>query len=426
MPDELRFDTSLDRMVGVLKQYLPDDVIQSGLILRDTAGQLTFIAESELTDDILEKCQKDLAVALQNYGRDGRSITDAKTMSVGDLVKNNPVYFTLSHSLWVQILDRRIVGVDWMTPPMALKTSPPRLVFTSLKGGVGRSTALTVVAAHLASEGQNILVVDLDLEAPGIGSLLLSEDRQPRFGALDYLVERNLGDSTVPSAGSMTGLSPLTAGVGLVHVVPVVGTTTIEKPGTFMGKLSRALAEFVSDDGSVVPLSQKLGLLLDHLEAQRPYDLVLIDARAGLSEITAGSLLSLGASILLFGTSQRQTLQDMSYLLAQLAVLTPPNDPGLWQSLKIIHAKSRSDQANALLQDQLWELFSEYIYEEQTDYTGFNYDVHDPEGPHSPIQIPIDANFFDWDPVSDPGQLVPTFYERTFSAIIQYVKTFLH
>src|SRR2546427_3158010 len=46
----------------------------------------------------------------------------------------------------------------------------PGIVYTfySYKGGVGRSMALANVAALLAKWGKTVLVVDWDLEAPGI------------------------------------------------------------------------------------------------------------------------------------------------------------------------------------------------------------------------------------------------------------------
>nr|WP_231964680.1 hypothetical protein [Paracoccus aminovorans] len=36
-------------------------------------------------------------------------------------------------------------------------------------------------------------MVDLDLEAPGLGDLLLESDRMPDFGTIDFLVENGLG-----------------------------------------------------------------------------------------------------------------------------------------------------------------------------------------------------------------------------------------
>ena len=53
---------------------------------------------------------------------------------------------------------------------MPVEQRPAGLVctFYSYKGGVGRSMALANVAALLARWGQRVLVIDWDLEAPGL------------------------------------------------------------------------------------------------------------------------------------------------------------------------------------------------------------------------------------------------------------------
>ena len=42
------------------------------------------------------------------------------------------------------------------------------VTFYSYKGGVGRTMALANVAAILAKQGRRVLLIDFDLEAPGL------------------------------------------------------------------------------------------------------------------------------------------------------------------------------------------------------------------------------------------------------------------
>jgi len=49
---------------------------------------------------------------------------------------------------------------------------PYIFTFYSFKGGVGRSMALMNVAYTLAGWGRHVLVVDMDLEAPGLSGFL--------------------------------------------------------------------------------------------------------------------------------------------------------------------------------------------------------------------------------------------------------------
>jgi Mrp family chromosome partitioning ATPase len=66
----------------------------------------------------------------------------------------------------ILLLDRQIIGQDWIRPNFApVNALTPVLTFFSCKGGVGRSTALAIVASDLSERGKNVLIVDLDLEA---------------------------------------------------------------------------------------------------------------------------------------------------------------------------------------------------------------------------------------------------------------------
>jgi MinD-like ATPase involved in chromosome partitioning or flagellar assembly len=62
-------------------------------------------------------------------------------------------------------------------------STPPFITFYSFKGGVGRTQAVANVGAQLASRGFRVLVVDFDLEAPGLTWLL----DEPAPGLVDLL-----------------------------------------------------------------------------------------------------------------------------------------------------------------------------------------------------------------------------------------------
>lgn len=96
----------------------------------------------------------------------------------------------------VFVVDRLATESRWESIA-AVSSGAPRIVFFSIKGGVGRSTALAASAWSLATQGKRVLVLDLDLESPGLSSALLSPDRQPEYGITDWLVEDlvNNGDT---------------------------------------------------------------------------------------------------------------------------------------------------------------------------------------------------------------------------------------
>lgn len=59
--------------------------------------------------------------------------------------------------------------------------------FYSFKGGVGRTMALVNVAVDLAQRGRRVLLVDFDLEAPGLDTFKVGEAARSTLGIVDYI-----------------------------------------------------------------------------------------------------------------------------------------------------------------------------------------------------------------------------------------------
>ena len=138
----------------------------------------------------------------------------------------------------VQLVDRRIVGADWLTAPKPAKTKVPKSRVFKSQGGVGRSTALCVLAAHFSRRGRRVLAVDFDLEAPGIGTMLLHQDELPKFGTLDYVVENGISGIDDSFLADMSEeIRFLGADGARVTVLPAVGSRTMESPGDFFFRI---------------------------------------------------------------------------------------------------------------------------------------------------------------------------------------------
>ena len=63
------------------------------------------------------------------------------------------------------------------------------ITFYSFKGGVGRTMALVNVAAELVRRGRKVLVVDFDLEAPGLETYKHLGPPEPHPGIVEYVTE---------------------------------------------------------------------------------------------------------------------------------------------------------------------------------------------------------------------------------------------
>lgn len=213
--DEILFDNSLIRLVEVVKNNLGDHSLHNGVILRDATGRLSFVAPEEaVSDEKRTQIQQSLYDVLGPYARSGSVITFKGDFGTDRILQDQSRLPVQVDGVFCQLIDRRIVGAGWLETPNDEAKGLPRIVFASLKGGVGRSTAISVTAADLARRNRNVLVVDLDLEAPGIGDLLLDQDRMPQFGVVDFLVENGIGGVPDARLDDFVGSSALTTGGG--------------------------------------------------------------------------------------------------------------------------------------------------------------------------------------------------------------------
>lgn len=93
------------------------------------------------------------------------------------------------------------------TPLSPLDRPCPFITFYSFKGGVGRSMALINVAGILAARGFRVLVLDMDLEAPGI-SYLANEGDADRERLQPGLVDLLLDATERGPDGDLFALPP--------------------------------------------------------------------------------------------------------------------------------------------------------------------------------------------------------------------------
>ena len=441
--EPIRFDDSLPCFVSIVDELLGTEALQRHLILRDADGLLSLIMGSPV-DDVQR-------TALENSVR-GRLGAYAATCPVGTAEElydddlQNPLNDVKEYveyrgtdgkpkSAFVNLVERRILGEDWQRNIRTISEppgTPQIIVFASLKGGVGRSTALAVSAKHLASSDRNVLVVDLDLEAPGVGSMFLDQENLPRYGLLDYFTEIKHADVDNEFLQNMVATSPLSYELGgLVSVAPAAGKQCRAFPQNVLRKLSQTYLEQVDSSGSRSFLDQTRGLISRLCNTgKNQYDVVLVDTRAGLNESTAASIIGLRAFVLFFAIDQPQTWEDYSYLFAHWARFRPielGHDEEDWRAnLQMVHAKaSASSDDRALFRDRAFDVLATHLYDildedSANDTTPtFNFDLDDMDAPHYAWPILFDSNLINFNPLSNPSHLEEAVYMKTFDSFLE-------
>ena len=430
------FDDALPALIEILTEWGGESFVEHGTVLRDATGRLVFFAaDDESHADLLGRR---IAERLGAYAREDRPVVYPSEDGASPVLTSIERIPVKVGEQYCHLVDRRIVGAGWLAEPIATAASgPPRLVFASLKGGVGRSTALAVTAADLARRGRNVLVIDLDLEAPGLGHLLLEDDRLPDYGVIDYLVEDGVGGVSKDLLGRFVGTSQLTSSSGgMVEVMPAIGRKSEDVPENILAKLSRAMIEDVTESG-IASVGQQVSSMIDRIAARGSYDAVLVDSRAGLAELAAPAVIGLGATVLLFGTAQRQTIEGYRALFAALQLLAQRDaEQGRnaeWRlALRPVYAKAglNADTAKRF-RDDIYELYSEYLYDAESEdevgaqITSLRFTQQDDSAPHAPLMIPFNQTFVDFDPSRDPNQLTAAFYEQSFRPFLDAIDRIL-
>jgi len=267
--------------------------------------------------------------------------------------------------------------------------------------------------------------------------MLLNERELPEFGTLDYLVEAALSNVDERFITELVGDSFLGGSGARVAVVPAIGSRTLENPENALAKIARAYLEVPQETGLPRTLSEQFERMLKLLEESGAYDVVLVDARAGLHESAPAALLGIGAEVLLFGLDQPQTFQSYKLLFAHLARFLDSQDD--WRDrFSFVHAKapdSPSDREDAAARfNALYDVLSETnapagrsepLTAEDFDLRWEDSAMDDSElsqFERPPILYVLDDNRYrNFDPIANRRILESSIYASSFGALLDYV-----
>ncbi|HRD91907.1 MAG TPA: AAA family ATPase [Candidatus Accumulibacter phosphatis] len=309
--------------------------------------------------------------------------------------------------LTVRLLDRQIIGQDWLhTMHERAPSAPPRVVFYGLKGGVGRSTALAMLSYSFARAGKKVLLLDFDLESPGLSGLLLPVDRVAGFGLVDWFIEDGVqhGDSVLDDLVADSPLAENTT--GRIRVAAAMGQGEL----AYLAKLARVYAELPTPTGPE-RFAQRMQRLVQALEVRERPDIVLIDSRAGLHDLAAISIATLADLALLFATDNEQNWQGYRQLFAHWqqrpAVLRGVRER-LWMVRAMFPETDQKEHFDSFL-ERSHDLFSENLYDEidpaqAEPENAFAYALDSEAAPHFPLIVRWSARFMEFDPMASDAR----------------------
>lgn len=384
----MTFDLILNRVISALLPFKDTlELCKKVVVNRDLNGRVRLVVTPDAKTVFLEEDLQKLAVSLSSkLGKHGFPTAQMILIEEDmDAVVAGASSFPLEGVAGLRLVDRLATESRW-AEIAPISSGAPRIVFFSIKGGVGRSTAMAAAAWALAQAGKRVLVMDLDLESPGLSSALLPIDRRPAFGITDWLVE-DLVDNSEAILGEIVGTSALSHD-GEIFVVPAHG----KDAGEYVSKLGRVWMPKTSQSGRE-DWSQRLGRLINSLEETIKPDVILIDSRSGIDDISSSCVTDLGASlVLLFAVNGEQTWSGYKLLFEYWN--RADSAQKIRERLQIVGAMvPEIDAKNYIskVRENSWDLFSLNLYDEippgelSDDY--WNFDDSDESSPHYPWAI---------------------------------------
>lgn len=203
---------------------------------------------------------------------------------------------------------------DGELPPSFSADFPSIVAFHSFKGGVGRTTNALAFAQALTEGGYSVLLVDGDMEAPGISWLL--EQRLPSppvsFADLIALVHGDPDPEAIDSI-QLVADRLQSAFIDDIYILPAFRSTKrfssleIRPEHLIQGaKNPFILTQILADLGKALSL-----------------DVVLVDLRAGLSELSTGLILDPRVYRIFVTTLSGQSISGTARLLELLGEKAP-------------------------------------------------------------------------------------------------------
>jgi len=407
----MMFNDALSKAAEIALRHLRDTT-RPVVLVRDLYGKFRVVLPDERAA-VAEALAAELSKALGVYGYAPTS-TFLRSSDIGMEAASARVVLAAEDGAQVVLVDRLLTGTEWSASPSIESGGGKRFTLFSMKGGVGRSTTAAVLAWHLAKKGKRVLVLDLDLESPGVGTTLLGKSL-PRFGVVDWFVEDAVGQGqlVLPSMVAESDLGLATNGT--LIVVPCFGTDTgfrggsthPDDQGDYLPKLGRAYLE--RGPNGHEPWPHRLLRLVRALEEQEKPDIVLLDSRTGIHDTSAALILAVGADTLMFAVDTRQTWAAYRFLFEHWR--SHPDVRNFRERLWVIGSmvpRKDGDTYVEGLRDGAYKLFWETLYDQPPDASEdaidpasvFNFQPTDESANHYPREVLFDEGLVAFDPLS--------------------------
>jgi MinD-like ATPase involved in chromosome partitioning or flagellar assembly len=185
------------------------------------------------------------------------------------------------------------------------------ITFYSYKGGVGRTLAAANFAVYLAKLGLKTVVIDFDLEAPGIDAKFpLLKVPAEQKGILDYILDYQLNNEDPGSVNQICLQIPIESSESTTPLWLIPAGQYLSEE--YYRKLSQLDWSFIfSEERDGVAFFQQF---LAHIKQELQADFVIIDSRTGITEIAGLCTQQLADEVVMLSSLSSETIRVTKHI----------------------------------------------------------------------------------------------------------------
>lgn len=318
------------------------------------------------------------------------------------------------------LVDRHRSRTSWFSTvaePLGQRQAPV-VAFYSFKGGMGRTTAAAAYAVQRARAGARVAVVDLDLDAPGIGRLLASDENGQiaPWGVLDFLLEHR-SNYPLQEYRHVCARAEVT-GDSIIDVFPAAAPND-----QYLSKLSKIDFDLRETDS---PAGHTVALLLNRIRRELEPEVIVVDCRAGLAPVAGLMLTGLADVHVLFSTASDQAMDGLARVVHRLGA------ERLWRGLPqaecvLVHAMvpenvDARERSTSYFEAKSENVFDEHYYAKEMDEGELLWGLEDKGSqlaPHRAIAVPYSASLSDF---RDIKHVLPILQGAVYADLVRRVE----
>ncbi|MFH5186942.1 KGGVGR-motif variant AAA ATPase [Paenibacillus sp. TAB 01] len=385
----LHFDEIKEKVINLLLQFKSrnTDNMLSIYVIRDVFGRVSVYVVNQdgvYIPDAIEKALLELRELFET------EIGSSWFNKVEEISSNQSIINQLRESTFevtnsIYFGERHLTRLNWFREKNKYINLPKTKVVTfySFKGGLGRTTSLVMSALNLARKGKTVVLVDFDLEAPGLASLLPPDnDETPNYGLIDFLIESNVYTQLEVDINEYTysfkDKQLLGNNGGQVYILPASKLTT-EKADDYLEKMGRVDFNSPIYERIDNPVSRMLKQISDRFKPE----FILLDARTGINDVGGLTLTNYTDLACLLFYGNEQNIAGMRLVLPKVIQAEVPflliNSP-----VPITEEESKEELEYYL--ENTYNLLVESDY-----FPEYLPDIYDESADHYPINISYDS-----------------------------------